>query len=102
MIKKPLQNLVYEEKRIKICLIPARSCLVWVGGKAGNAFNGITIDKFFNDKQANFNLLNLCSRFCMGLIYLIRIYIDAKATEVVNFNTKDFMSRIRIIKLDQI
>ncbi len=41
-----------EEKREKICLI-----------KAENVVNNRAIDKFFNEKQANFILYNLCFRF---------------------------------------
>jgi hypothetical protein len=41
-----------EEKRCKICLI-----------KAGNAVNSGAMDKFSYEKQADFALFNLCSRF---------------------------------------
>ena len=54
-----------EEKRCKICLI-----------KAENAVNSGAMDKFSNEKQANFDLFNLsavgtqaglCNRFCKAL-----------------------------------
>ncbi len=45
-----------EEKRCKICLI-----------KAGNVVNSGAMDKFSNEKQANFRLFNLCNRFCKAL-----------------------------------
>ena len=70
-----------EEKRCKICLIPARPHLsnpIVVGGKAGNVVNSGAMDKFSpapyggttvsgNEKQANFRLFNLCNRFCKAL-----------------------------------
>ncbi len=45
-----------EEKRGKICLI-----------KAGNAVNSGTMDKFSNEKQADFTLFNLGKGFCKAL-----------------------------------
>ena len=43
---------MYEEKRVKICLI-----------KAQNAVNSGAMDKFYNEEQANFKLFNLCIWF---------------------------------------
>ncbi|MCH7764463.1 MAG: hypothetical protein IIB95_12125 [Candidatus Marinimicrobia bacterium] len=62
-----------EEKRSKICLIPARPHLsnpIVAGGKAGNAVNSGTMDKFSpapyggttvsgNKNKADFALFNL-------------------------------------------
>ncbi|MCH7764892.1 MAG: hypothetical protein IIB95_14345 [Candidatus Marinimicrobia bacterium] len=73
-----------EEKRGKICLIPARPHLfnpIVAGGKAGNAVNSGTMDKFFpachlksinkaagrNEKQADFTLFNLGKGFYKAL-----------------------------------
>ncbi len=59
-----------EEKKCKICLIPARPHLfnlIVAGGKAGNVVNSGAMDKFFNEKQANFRLFNLCNRFYKAL-----------------------------------
>ena len=54
--KRALQNLMREEKKCKICLI-----------KAGSVVNSGAMDKFSNEKQANFRLFNLCNRFCKAL-----------------------------------
>lgn len=54
---RALQNLMWEEKRSKIRLI-----------KAGNVVNSGDMDKFSNEKQADFALFNLCSRFCKAII----------------------------------
>ncbi|MCH7763958.1 MAG: hypothetical protein IIB95_09480 [Candidatus Marinimicrobia bacterium] len=59
-----------EEKRGKIWLIPARPHLfnpIVAGGKAGNAVNSGTMDKFSNEKQADFALFNLGKGFCKAL-----------------------------------
>ncbi len=50
-----------EEKRVKICLI-----------KAENAVNNDIMDKFSNEKQADFRLFNLCDRFFKGFHYIDR------------------------------
>ncbi len=50
-----------EEKRCKICLV-----------KAGNVVNSGVMDKFSNEKQANFRLFNLCNRFGKALIYSLK------------------------------
>ena len=83
-----------EEKRGKIFLIPARPLLfimIVAGGKAGNAVNSGTMDKFSpapygglpsemwsifpqgttvsgNENQDDFALFNLCNRFCKALL----------------------------------
>ena len=49
-----------EEKRSKIGLI-----------KAGNAVNSGAMDKFSNEKQADFALFNLCDRVCKALYKII-------------------------------
>jgi hypothetical protein len=62
-----LQNPGRKEKRVKIWLVPARPIffiMIVAGGKAGNAVNNGIMDKFSNEKQANFNLFNLCIGFC--------------------------------------
>ena len=51
-----MQNLMFEEKRGRICLI-----------KAGNAVNSGAMDKFSNEKQTNFTLFNLCNGFYKAL-----------------------------------
>ena len=70
-----------EEKRGKICLIPARPILfiiIVAGGKAINAVNSGTMDNFSpapyggmtvsgNEKQADFALFNLGKGFCKAL-----------------------------------
>ena len=59
-----MQNLMFEEKRGKICLIPARPILfimIVAGGQAGNAVNNGA--KFSNEKQTNSTLFNLCNGF---------------------------------------
>ena len=67
-----------EEKRPKICLIPARphplrECVA--GVEAENVINTGAMDKFSNEKQTNFRLFNLsavgtqaglCNRFVKG------------------------------------
>lgn len=63
---------MYEEKRSKIRLIPARPFLLHsnaAGGKAGNVVNPTSwrMDKFSNEKQADFALFNLCKGFCKAL-----------------------------------
>ena len=57
---KALQNFISEEKRYKICLI-----------KAENAVNSGAMGKFSNEKQADFTLFNLFSRFCKAFLLLI-------------------------------
>ena len=52
-----------KEKRVNICLI-----------KAGNAVNNGIMDKFSNEKQANFKLFNLCIGFCKAFYYINAIW----------------------------
>ena len=82
-----------EEKRGKICLIPARPILfiiIVAGGKAGNTVNSGTMDKFSpachlkntnkgagrNENQEDFALFNLGKGFCKALF---NIYLDKTA-----------------------
>ena len=62
---KALQNFISEEKRYKICLI-----------KAENAVNSRAMCKFSNEKQADFTLFNLFSRFCKAFLLLIYFSIN--------------------------
>ncbi|MCH7612862.1 MAG: PD40 domain-containing protein [Candidatus Marinimicrobia bacterium] len=67
-----------EEKRGKIFLIPARPILfiiIVAGGKAGNAVNSGTIDKFSNEKEEDFALFNLCKGFCKALYNILLLVI---------------------------
>ena len=73
-----------EEKRIKICLIPARPILfimIVAGGKAENVVNSGTMDKFSNEKQADSRLFNLCIRFFKAFFNyftMIIFFVDVK------------------------
>ena len=46
---------MWEEKRSQFCLV-----------KAENEVHGAAMDKFSNEKQANFKLFNLCNKFFKG------------------------------------
>jgi hypothetical protein len=64
-----------EEKRLKICLIPARPFLLHsnaAGGKAENVANSGAMGKFSNPPAGgrNFKLFNLCDRFFKGFYQL--------------------------------
>ncbi len=54
-----------EEKRVKICL-PVRSGTQTGLIKAGYVVNSGAMDKFPNEKQANYRLFNLHNRFFKG------------------------------------